>query len=80
MNYSKKPTDPERATKAQIKFIELLADKLKLDRVRRNAHASSIVGRKIKALDELYKNEASLVIGKMKFWAEPPASVPNEED
>lgn len=58
------------ATDKQINYIEILANDLKLDIHRRNAYITSIVSREIKALDELSKSEASLVIGRFKEWKE----------
>lgn len=71
------------ATKKQIEYIEILADQLKLTRIRRNAHITSIVSREIKALDELSKSEASLVIQQFKEWKETqriPKEIPKEQE
>ena len=54
------------ATDAQIRYIEILAIDLGLDRRSRNAHVSDRVGREIRGLDELTVREASDVIGWMK--------------
>jgi hypothetical protein len=56
------------ATKKQIHFIECLAIDLELDRQRRNAHVSEVVGREIKFLDELTISEACIVIDQLKFY------------
>lgn len=71
------------ATKKQIEYIEILADQLELTRHRRNTHIASIICRKIKALDELSKPEASVVISQFKEWKENqrmPRNVIDAED
>ncbi len=55
-----------RATEAQIRFIEILAIDLCMDRLNRNYAISEIVGREVRYLDTLSKKEASKVIDDFK--------------
>lgn len=54
-----------RATPEQVRYIEILAGDLGLDRIRRNFMCSRIVEHEVKFLDELTLGEASKVIDEM---------------
>lgn len=60
----------EKATPAQVKYIEQLAIDLEFDRHRRNRHIEAIVLRPINWVDQLTKQEASKVITQFKEWKE----------
>lgn len=54
-----------RVTQDQVRYIEILAGDLGLDRARRNFMCSRIVEHEVKFLDELTIGEASKVIDEM---------------
>jgi hypothetical protein len=57
-----------KASKKQKEYIDILTNDLILDYRQRNAHIKSITNHEIHYLDELTKQEASLVIAKFKEW------------
>ena len=59
-----------KATNAQILYIDQLSIDLQFSRVQRNAHVSDMVGHKIIYLDDLTKQEASTCIETFKAWKE----------
>lgn len=62
-----------RATSEQIRYIEILANDIRLNRIQRNDFVSLRVGRNIKYLDELTKLEASTIIAALKAKKEENA-------
>jgi hypothetical protein len=56
---------PIPATEPQVSYIETLAIDLGLERSRRNAWLSDFLGRPIRFVDDLTKQEAMRVIRRM---------------